>query len=54
MQDERLPKLAIKYQPVEKQSKGHPKRSSWKRVEEYRINKPSQQLKENNLLICLI
>jgi hypothetical protein len=40
MQDERLPKLALKYQSVGKQSRGRPRkleRSSWKRVENTRL-----------------
>jgi hypothetical protein len=53
MQDEIPPELALKYQPVGKRNIGHPKKepslfwddqyfvstSSWKRVEEYRLNK---------------
>jgi hypothetical protein len=47
MQDERLPKSALKYQPVGNKVEVDPRRvgktSSWKRVEEYRINKPSSR-----------
>jgi hypothetical protein len=50
IEDEELPKLAIKYQPVGKRCRGRPKRdgkiSSWKRVEEYWISKSSKQLKK--------
>lgn len=46
MQDERLLKLALKCQPVGIRIKGSPKSdgkiSSCKRVEEYKINMPSQ------------
>jgi hypothetical protein len=52
MQDGRFPKLALKCQPVGKRSRGRPKKdgkiSSSKRVEEYRINKPSQQFRKKN------
>jgi hypothetical protein len=51
MQDERLQKLVLKYQPVGKRRRSRHKRKgetiSWKRVEEYRINKTSQQFKIN-------
>jgi hypothetical protein len=49
MQDGKFPNLALKYQPVGKLSRGRPKemeRPVLVRVEEYRINKPSQQFRK--------
>jgi hypothetical protein len=52
MQDERTPKVALKYQPAGKRSRGRPRKdgkiSSWNRGEEYLINKASQQFKTKN------
>jgi hypothetical protein len=50
MQDERFPKFALNTNQWENEAEVNPrtdgKASSWKRVEEYRINKPSQQFKK--------
>jgi hypothetical protein len=50
MQGERLSQLALQYQPMRKRLTGRPKKR-WKDqflegVEEYRINKPSEQFKK--------
>jgi hypothetical protein len=56
--DERLLKLTLKYPPVGIQSTGCPKKrwkdQYWKRVEEYRLNKPSQQFKKKKERNCYL
>jgi hypothetical protein len=45
----------LRYQPVGKRSRGHPKRdgetNSWKRVQEYGINKACQQFREKKKML---
>jgi hypothetical protein len=58
MQDEELPQLALKYQPVGKRSGGRPKKRLkerfLKRIEEYRINKLSQRFKKKNNIYVVV
>jgi cell fate (sporulation/competence/biofilm development) regulator YmcA (YheA/YmcA/DUF963 family) len=57
MQDERIPKLELNTNQWENEVDVVPKingnTSSWKRLEEYRINKPSQQFKINKKKILV-
>jgi hypothetical protein len=53
MQDEKLPKLALKYQPVEKLGRSHPKKtSSWKSEERRRKKNLPQTKKCRNSAEC--
>jgi hypothetical protein len=54
MQDGRFPKLEKQRGSEVVIPKRDGKTSSWKRVEEYRINKPSQQFKKNKNFISYV